>query len=292
MTTARSRGLGAEVRRLRKDAGLRLEELADRCGWSRATFGRIESGDKIPSSTEIAIILGTLGIKGDERKRILELAKNASEPHWWEIGYPEIPAQLTALLDFERTATKITDVALGFVPGLLQTADYARAVIGAGCRQEDQLESRVSLRLGRQSVLTRNKPATFHALVDESVLHRTVGGPTAMAEQLRNIVRMAQRPHVTVQVLPFSAGAHVGLNGSHMILEFQRQRPIVHLEHRRSGIFLDGPAETSPFLEAVPSLAEAALTPEESVHLIAAHADALEGHDGSVHELAKVQLQR
>ncbi|GAA0511658.1 transcriptional regulator [Saccharopolyspora subtropica] len=283
MTTARSRGLGAEVRKLRKNAGLRLEELAEQCGWSRATFGRIEAGDKVPTSTEIAIILGTLGIKGDERKRLLELAHDAHQTHWWEVGHKDLPALLVALLEFERNATKITDVALGFVPGLLQTADYARAVIGTGRVTDDQLESRVSLRLGRQGVLTRKNPITFHALIDESVLHRPVGGHDVMAEQLRHIVRISRRPHVTVQVIPFSAGAHAGLNGSHLILEFQRQRPIVHLEHRRSSVFLDDPDDTSPFIEYLPNLAEAALSPAESLDLISAQAKTMEGPDVSDH---------
>ncbi|MER7079824.1 helix-turn-helix domain-containing protein [Saccharopolyspora kobensis] len=277
MTTARSRGLGAEVRKLRKDAGLKLEELAELCGWSRATFGRIESGDKVLTGTETAIILGTLGIKGSERKRLLELARDAHQPHWWEVGHSDLPELLVGLLEFERIATQITDVALGFVPGLLQTADYARAVIGAGNVKDDQLESRVSLRLGRQSVLTRQNPVAFNALIDESVLHRPIGGYDVMAEQLRQIVRVSRRPHVSVQVLPFSAGAHVGLNGSHLILEFQRQRPIVHLEHRRSSVFLDAPTETSPFLEAVRSLSDVALTPTESAELITSHAEAMEG---------------
>lgn len=276
MTTARSRGLGAEVRKLRKDAGLKLEELAELCGWSRATFGRIESGDKVLTEAEAAIILGTLGVKGSERKRLLELARDAHQPHWWEVGHSDLPHLLVGLLEFERIATQITDVALGFVPGLLQTADYARAVISAGNVTEAQLESRVSLRLGRQSVLTRQNPVAFRALIDESVLHRPIGGYDVMAEQLRQIVRVSRRPHITVQVLPFSAGAHVGLNGSHLILEFQRQRPIVHLEHRRSSVFLDDPTDTAPFLEAIPTLAEAALTPEESVELIASHAEAME----------------
>ncbi|MEV6234157.1 helix-turn-helix transcriptional regulator [Saccharopolyspora shandongensis] len=279
MTTARSRGLGAEVRNLRKNAGLRLEELAELCGWSRATFGRIESGDKVPTDTEIAIILGTLGIKGDERKRLLELAHDAHQPNWWEIGYSGLPYQLASLLEFERSATKITDVSLGFVPGLLQTADYARAVIRNGGLSESEVESRVSLRLGRQSILSRSKPVALHALIDESILHRPVAGGPVMAEQLRQVVRMSERPHITVQVVPFAAGEHHGMNGSNLILEFQRQRPIVHLEHRRSGVFIDDPADTFLYIEAASTVEKAALSPTDSADLVLACANALEGHD-------------
>ncbi|MER6993695.1 helix-turn-helix transcriptional regulator [Saccharopolyspora hirsuta] len=286
MTTARSRGLGAEIRKLRKDAGLRLEELAEQCDWSRATLGRIESGAKVPSETEIAIILGTLGIKGRERTRILELAEDAHKPHWWEVGNPGLPQQLVALLEFERSATEITDLSVGYVPGLLQVADYTRAIMVAGGLKDSDVESRVSLRLGRQSVLTGQKPVQFHALIDESVLHRPIGGYEVMGEQLRHIVRMARRPHITIQVIPYELGAHVGLNGNQLLMKFQRQRTIVYLEHRRAGTFLDDPADTSPFVESVATLAKAALSPRESADLIATHAKKMEDSYVSDPELA------
>lgn len=276
MTTARSRGLGAEIRKLRKEAGLRLEELAEQCDWSRATLGRIEVGAKVPSETEIAIILGTLGIKGRERTRILELAEDAHKPHWWEVGNPGLPQQLVALLEFERSAAKITDVSIGLVPGLLQIADYTRAIMVAGGLRDSDAESRVSLRMGRQTVLTGKRPAEFHALIDESVLHRPVGGADVMADQLRHIERMARRPHIKIQIIPFDLGAHVALNGNQLIMEFQRQRTVVHLEHRRVGAFLDDPAETSPFVESVASLSKAALSPSESAKLIATNAKKME----------------
>ncbi|SDY22100.1 Helix-turn-helix domain-containing protein [Saccharopolyspora shandongensis] len=286
MTTARSRGLGAEIRKLRKEAGLRLEELAEQCDWSRATLGRIEVGAKVPSETEIAIILGTLGIKGQKRTRILELAEDAHKPHWWEVGNPGLPQQLVALLEFERSATGITDVSIGFIPGLLQIADYTRAIMVAGGLKDSDVESRVALRLGRQSVLTGKSPVEFHALIDESVLHRPVGGSDVMGEQLRHIMRMALRPHITVQVIPYDLGAHVGLNGNQLLMKFQRQRTIVYLEHRRAGTFLDDPADTSPFVESVASLAKAALSPHESADLIAACAKKMEEGNVSDHELA------
>lgn len=292
MTTARSRRLGTEVRALRKGAELRLEELADQCGWSRATLGRIEAGTKIPSETETAIILGTLGIRGDERQRLLDFARNANQSHWWEAGFSGLPSQLLALVDFERSATKITDVSLALVPGLLQTAAYARAIVAAGGVEGDELESRVALRLGRQGILTRNEPTEFHAVLDESVLHRAVGGREVMCEQLRHVARMARCSNVVIRVVPLDAGAHVGLNGSQLLLEFSQQRSIVHLEHRKSSLFLDDPAETSLFFESLPSLINAALSPAESVELIVARADALEDHDGTDWELAKVQPQR
>ncbi|MBA8827035.1 transcriptional regulator with XRE-family HTH domain [Saccharopolyspora lacisalsi] len=292
MSTARARGLGTEIRKLRKGVDLRLEELAKRCGWSRATLGRMESGDKVPTQTEVAIVVATLGITGDERARLLDLAEDADKTRWWEVGYSGMPSQLLALIDFERKAAKITDISLALMPGLLQTADYTRAIIGVGGHEGDDLESRVSLRLGRQSVLTRNEPVEYHAIVDESALYRPVGGKRVLVEQLRHLSRMAERSNVTLQIMPLSIGAHVGLNGNHVLLEFRRQRAIVHLEHRRSSVFLDEPEETSPFFDALPTLAEAALSSDESVNLIAARAQAMEEDSDYVRGLAEVQLQR
>ena len=277
MTTARSRSLGSEVRNLRKDAGLRLEELAEQCGWSRATLGRVEAGNKVPTETEIAIILATLGVKGPERTRLLELCQNAHQPHWWEVGHSAVPEQLVALMEFERTATKITDIELALVPGLMQTADYAREIFTAAGIHGAGLESRVALRLGRQAALTRREPVSFYAFIDESVLHRTIGDNVVMADQLRHLIRVARRDNVTVQVLPFAAGTHPGLFGSQMILEFHRQRPIVHMEHRQSGVFLDDRSETSPFLDSLPTLEKEGMSPDDSLEFIAERAGILEG---------------
>lgn len=246
------------------------------CGWSRATFGRIESGEKVPTGIEIAIVLGALGIRGGERKRLLELAHDAHQTHWWEVGRPGLPSQLVSLLDFEQRAAKITDVALGFVPGLLQTADYARAVMRNGVRDEEVVEARVSLRMGRQRVLTRAKPVVLHALLDESILWRPVGGSRVMAAQLRHIARMSRHHHITVQVVPYSAGVHHALHGNSLILEFTRQRPIVYLEQRRSGLFLDAPEEINPFLDAATNVEKKALCPVDSAELILTRAKAME----------------
>lgn len=282
MITTRSHALGSAVRNLRKGAELRLEDLAEKCGWSRATLGRIEQGTRVPTETEVAIITATLGVKGRERERLLELAQDADRGHWWEVSNHKVPNQLTALVDLERRATKITDVAMLLVPGLLQTADYARAVLRSGNLDSDAIESRVSIRLGRQSVLTREQPVQYHALLDEVVLQRPVGGHEVMAEQLRQLARLADRSNVVIQVLPVSVGEHVGLMGGYVLLEFQRQPSVVHLEHRRGTAYLDEPDDTSLLSEAVPTLAEAALTPRESVELIAASAEAMEAHVNGV----------
>ncbi|MFR9731421.1 helix-turn-helix domain-containing protein [Saccharopolyspora sp. MS10] len=276
MTSVRARGLGSEIRELRKTAGLRLEHLAHKCGWSRATLGRIESGERVPSEAELAALLDVLGVAGSERVRLFELVSAASEARWWEAGYAGMPSALTALIDYERLATRITDVALALVPGLLQTPDYTRAVLSAGGIRDADLESRVALRLGRQGVLTRDEPAQLLAYLDESVVHRPVGGNRVMADQLRHLVRMGRRPNVSVRVIPFAAGAYAELNGSQLILEFARQRPVVHLEQRRRGAFLESAAETAPFLEAAARLPVLALDRVESAALLSDVAEAME----------------
>jgi transcriptional regulator with XRE-family HTH domain len=276
MTGARPRGLGAELKRLRKAANLSQPKLAERCGWSHSTISRIETGAKTPSEVEVATVLGVLGVVGDERDQVMHLARNAGQPNWYEVGYPGLPQQLTALLEFERDAQSITDIELVLVPGLLQTAEYTRAVIAAGGVDGNELESRVSVRLGRQSVLTRAQPVQLTALIDESALRRPIGGPKVMAEQLRHLLRMADQPNITIRVLPLDAGEHVGLSGSHWIFEFVRARTIVYLEHRRAGLFLDEPEDVAPYVEAVPTLHRVAMSTEESAELIAQCAQEME----------------
>jgi hypothetical protein len=180
---------------------------------------------------------------------------------------------LTALIGFESQAVRITDVASVLVPGLLQTPEYARAVM-AGCGIPTlDAETRVATRMGRQVILSRPEPPELLTIVDEAVLRRPVGGPAVMADQLRYMVKIAERPNVTVRVIPFECGAHTGLDGPYVVLEFAKASTIVHLEHKQSGIFVDEPQDVEPFLAATATLTETALDPAASEKLLVEVAD-------------------
>ncbi|PKW14118.1 helix-turn-helix domain-containing protein [Saccharopolyspora spinosa] len=275
--SARARGLGAELRQLRNQSGYKQEEVGKRLGLSKATMSRIENGTKTVTEADVSAILAILGVTGEDRNRLLKLAREQDQPGWWETGIPGLPKQLTGLLEFERDASLIRCLDMILVPGLLQTSDYARAVMrGSGVEPAD-IETRVAIRIGRQEILTKPNGVAFRSFVDAGVLRRVVGGPRVMAEQLRYVAKIAKRRNMMIQVIPEEVAAHPGLEGSFVLLEFPKARPIVHLEQRRLGAFLDEPADVADYANVLDTLQRVAMSPADSAKLIAARADELEG---------------
>ena len=272
-STARARSLGAELKELRAGTKLSTRAVAHRLGWSASTLNRIETGLRPVKSEDIAALLVIYNVTGTERDRLLELAREANQPGWWETARPDLPSQLTGLIGFESQATHITNVASVLIPGLLQTPEYARAVMASSGITTPSAETRVATRMGRQVILSRPEPPELLAIVDEAALRRPMGGPRVMADQLRNIVRTCERPNVSVRVIPFEHGGHIGLNGPYVILQFAKAGTIVHMEHLRSGVFVDKPEDVAPFLAATDTLREAALDPAASEKFILAVAD-------------------
>jgi transcriptional regulator with XRE-family HTH domain len=267
--TVRARGLGAELRELRNNAGLSTREVAQQLGWSASTLNRIENGRRNVTSEDVSALLVLYEITGKERDRLLELAREADQPGWWERASSALPSQLTALIGFESEATRIIDVSLALVPGLLQIPEYTRALLAGSGVPKSEIETLVVARLGRQAILSKPSPPEYVAILDEAVLRRPVGGRQVMAAQLRHIITASQRLNVTVQVIPFDHGEHAGLNGSHLLLEFSKARTLVHLEHRRSGIFVDEPDDVDPFIKITEILQETALDCTRSAEFLA-----------------------
>jgi transcriptional regulator with XRE-family HTH domain len=268
--TARIRSLAGELKDLRDQAGLNTREAAAKVGMSASTLNRLENGSRTIDPEEVSALLVAYGVTGVERERLLSLAREVNLPGWWETsGSGGLPKHLPALIGFEAEATMIVHVSMLLVPGLLQTADYIRGVMsGMGVRGPD-LETRVATRLGRQAVLTRPQPPQYLAILDEAVLRRPVDGAHIMADQLRHIIECAQKPHVDVRVLPFSRGAHTGLDGTYIVLEFDKARTIAYLEHKRSSLFVDEPDDVAPFHTATDTLLATALGPADSLKFLA-----------------------
>lgn len=267
--TVRARGLGAELRELRDRAGLSTRVVAHQLGWSASTLNRIENGGRTITSEDVSALLVLYEITGQERDRLLGLAREAEQPGWWERSSSALPPQLTALIGFESEAVQITDVSLVLVPGLLQIPEYTRALLAGSGVSKAEIETLVVARLGRQAILSKPNPPKFLAILDEAVLRRPVGGQHVMAAQLRHVITTSQRPNVAVQVIPFSCGVHAGLSGSYLLLEFAKARTLVHLEHRRSGIFVDEPDDVNPFIKITEILQETALNFTRSAGLLA-----------------------
>jgi transcriptional regulator with XRE-family HTH domain len=265
----RARGLGAELKELRAATGLSVRAVAERLGWTHSVVNRIELGKRKTTSEEVSALLVVYDVKGPERDRLLDLAREVEQPGWWETGQGGLPKQLPALIGFEATATRIVDAATVLVPGLLQTADYTREVMLSGLVSASEAEPLVAMRLGRQAVLSKREPPTYLAIIDEAVLRRPVGGPEVMADQLRAIAKASSRTNVTVQVLPFDLGGHPGLDGAYLIMEFAKAPTIVHLEHKRSSLFVDEPEDVRPFIDATARLRQVALGADETRRFLA-----------------------
>lgn len=268
-TTPKARALGAELRQARERAGLGLRELARRLEMSHSVLSRIESGERPPRPEDVASILTALGVNGAAQESVLDLSRDTGGSHWLSVGMPEQEMQLAALLDFERTASHIIDVSPLLVPGLLQTSDYVRAIMTAAGRPSHEVEMRSAVRLGRREALRRENPARLTAYIGEPALRQRIANADAMREQFRFILEMAEKPHVTVRILPAVSGWHPGLEGAFSLLEFTAAPPIVHLETRRSGLFLGEGADVDAYRTAVDKVREAAMSPADSTRLIA-----------------------
>lgn len=191
----RARALGPALRDARTGQELGLREFAKSLGRDPSLLSRWETGDRTPPQTEVAHILGNLHIAGKRYDEILELAESVNEPMWLATTLPEQRAQLEALLDFERTATAVTDISPLVVPGLLQTSDYTRAIMSAGWTvPSDEISTRVTTRMGRREVLTRPDPVHMTAYIGEAALRQRIGQPSTMAEQCTHLARMAALP--------------------------------------------------------------------------------------------------
>ena len=271
--TARIRSIAGKLKDLRERAGMTTREAARKVDMSPATLNRLENGARAIDSEEISALLAIYGVTGTERERLLRLSREANTSGWWETGNGPLPNELTPLINFEAAATAITDMSMLLVPGLLQTPDYIRAVMSSGGVVGADAEARVAARIGRRSVLNKPRPPRYLAILDEAVVRRPVGGAQVMAEQLRHILDCARRPHLDVLVLPFRSGAHTGLDGSCLLLEFAKARPIVHLEHKRSSLYIDEPDDVAPFHAATDTLVSTALGPQDSLEFLASVVD-------------------
>jgi transcriptional regulator with XRE-family HTH domain len=244
--------LGGHLRRLREDAGMTTERAAASIRGSHSKISRMEHGRVGFKERDLLTLYG-VG-PGAEREALLNLAREASTPGWWQ-GYLDIlPHWVEPYFGLEAAASFIREYELQFVPGLLQTEEYARAVIRLGnLPSEDEVERRAKARISRQQILHRDTPPKVWAVLDEGGLRRVIGGPQVMREQLLHLIEMCDHPAVTLQILPFSAGAHRALGGPFTILRYTEPdlRDVVYIEQLTSALYLDKPTEVDAYLEVI-----------------------------------------
>jgi hypothetical protein len=247
--------LGGHLRRLREEAGMTTERAAASIRGSHSKISRMEHGRVGFKERDVVDLLDLYGIvPGDEREALLNLAREASTPGWWQ-GYSDIlPHWVEPYFGLEAAASFIREYELQFVPGLLQIEEYARAVIRLGTlTAADEVDRRAQARISRQEILRRERPPKVWAVLDEGALRRVIGGRQVMRAQVEHLIDMCDHPSVTLQILPFSAGAHRAMGGPFTILRYTEPdlRDVVYIEQLTSALYLDKPTEVDAYLGVI-----------------------------------------
>jgi transcriptional regulator with XRE-family HTH domain len=278
--TMRRRRLAAELRRLREAAGLTQEDVAGRLEWDASKLSRIENRQVGIIARDLRKLLDMYGMADDDqREGYFAMAREGKQRAWWQSYGDVIPSEYGTLIGLETEAATISNYEQELIPGLLQTADYARAVIRAFRPDDtaDEVTRRVEVRQARQEVFAREDPPRLWAVISEAVLRRAVGGPAVMAAQLRALASERDRAVVTVQVLPFSAGEHPAMAGSFVILDFPDPEPgAVYLENASSALYLERVTDVQRYAGMFRFVQAAALGPKESRDMLQAAAQELD----------------
>jgi transcriptional regulator with XRE-family HTH domain len=265
--------VGARLRRLRTDMGLSREEAGEAIRASEWKIHRLENGQVGFKERDIIDLLRAYEVTDPvDVAEFVALAHEANIPGWWQHYGDVLPAWFRTYVDLESAATLIRTYEGQYVPGLLQTDDYIRAVV-QGAHLDDSSEEvgrRVRLRMARQTLLTREDPPRLWAVVDEAALRRPVGGREIMRRQLERLIDATKLPNVTLQVLPFGAGAHPAMVGSFSVLRFPDQElpDVVYLEHLISALYLNKPEEVDQYLHVMETICVRAAAPDQTVGLL------------------------
>ncbi|MEU8204102.1 helix-turn-helix transcriptional regulator [Streptosporangium sp. NPDC049046] len=270
--TVRLRRLAAELRRLREEAGLTQAEVTEKTDLNLATLYRIETAKTKPQLRTLNALLDLYNATGSRRADLVALQKEAKQRGWLHSFEASLPDQYTALIGLEAEAEQAINYESLFIPGLLQTEDYIRAMI-RGVRPaatDEEIENRVSARLQRQALLEGDAPLHLWAILDEAALLRQVGGVSVMRAQLKHLAQQARRPHITVQVIPFSAGAHPGMPGSFIALKFAEDDfDVVYIDSMAGDLFLEKESDIEMYNHMCQHLRAIALSPADTAALLA-----------------------
>ncbi|MFE7742649.1 helix-turn-helix domain-containing protein [Nocardia sp. NPDC057455] len=261
--------LGSRLRQLREGCKISREAAGDAIRGSHAKISRLELGRTGFKERDLHDLLSLYGIVDPaERATYFELARRANDPGWWQHYSDLLPAWFETYIGLEQAATTIRTYEAQFVPGLLQTADYARAVIQLG--NTDETERRVAIRMRRQQILYRAAAPTLWAVIDEAALRRPVGGVEVLLEQIEHLVAMADRPSIRIQVLPYSAGGHSAAGGPFSILRFPEPElaDIVYTEQLTSSLYLDKQRDVELYMSVMNRISVEALSPAESIRFL------------------------
>ncbi|MFG1889412.1 helix-turn-helix domain-containing protein [Micromonospora sp. NPDC049051] len=265
--------LGAQLRRLRESSGVTREGAGWEIRASESKISRMELGRVGFKERDVADLLTLYGVTASaEREALLKLARDANSPGWWHRYGDVLPGWFQSYLGLEAAAVLIRSYEVQFVPGLLQTREYARAVVllGHGRAAPTEIERRVALRMQRQRLLHRERPPQLWAVVDEAALRRPIGGPRVMRDQVTALIEATKSPNIRLQVIPFAAGGHAAAGGAFTILRFGDQElpDIVYIEQLTSALYLDKRDDLDYYAVAMERLCVEAEPPERTPEIL------------------------
>lgn len=266
--TIRRWELGQELRALREAAGIRPKAAADEIEVSASTLSKIEGGKQTIRPIYVKLLATLYGANEQSRDRLLAMAAEANEAEWFSVLAQHVPNWFRTYLGYESVASQIRTYCAELVDGLVQTPGYVRAVarVNRPDATDADVASSVALRRGRQDRATDDEPPILHTILNEAVLMRPVGGPDVMREQLARLIEVSKASNVTIQVLPFSAGAHPAMTAPFTALSFDDYPAMntIYLENGRGALYLEGAADLDRYGWMFDRLAELALSPNES----------------------------
>jgi transcriptional regulator with XRE-family HTH domain len=285
-STVPRRQLGRYLRDLRNRAGLTVKDAARGLEWSETKIWRIETGQTSLRSFDVEVMCRVYAAEAGMTQALMGLAKETKARGWWQAYGDAVPEWFDLYVGLEAAASRLFLYEQELVPGLFQTADYARTLITADHPEEsaEETDRRVSLRMARQALVRRTiDPPALQVALNESVLRRTVGGRQVMAAQIRRLAEASDLPNVSLRVVPFAAGYHPGiLSGSFNILRFplngggqESEPPTVYADLYTGALYLDKPNEIDRYSEAYAGIWQHALDEEASRELIHQAAEAL-----------------
>lgn len=272
--TVRKRRLGGELRRMREAKGLKLDDVADKTPLNAVKVSRIENATVGVKLADLDALLDVYGVDDVSKRAALHsLAKEGSKRGWWQTYRPAISPAYADLISLEADAQNFRSYETALIPGLLQTAAYARSSIRAVgmTLPADRVDALVEVRVQRQAVLTRPEPLELWAVIHEAALHPTFAEPLLMRDQLQRLLDVSELPHVSIQVLPLDAGPNPGMLGPFSVLGFPgtADLDVVIVESLTSTLYVEEPAEVSIYGSAFERLRAAALAFDKSADLIA-----------------------
>ena len=279
--TVRLRRLAAELRRLRSAAQLSREDVEEQTGVNEGTLYRLETARARPQRRTLMALLDLYGADTSLRSDLLAIAQGADNQGWLRPYHSALPEEYTAYISFEAEARSVRNYESLFIPGLLQTEAYARAVIPGvlPSATKDQVDQRVQARIERQQLLDRPDPLELWAVIDEAAIRRLVGGRKIMHAQVTHLADAAAKPNITIQVIPFEAGAHPGMPGSFVHMDFKDplDPELVYIDTMAGDLFLEADADLRRYRSMFDHLRATALGATDTASLLASAAASMKG---------------